>query len=269
MKTNIINYFGQTNGAYIHARGAEATAVLSTLINCKGKEKILEIGFGTGSTILLLSKLYKNADFYGIERSKTMYQSAINRLRFSRSKKRLRLLEDKKNLPYSDSFFDKIYLESVLGIQEDNDLKQLLKEIKRVLKPNGTLIFNETIWLDHINLTTARQINDYCKNTYGIIQANETYLHVSDWLDLLNTMRFQSIKIIKVDQAIADYSLKNHTSPPMLLSVLYNKIGKLNILLSPQLRKQRRFYQRETTEFTSQYSNSMEGVFFIVKNTKS
>lgn len=44
-----------------------------------------------------------------------------------------------KTTPFSDSFFDLIYLSTVLHIFSVNQIATFTKEIKRILKPGGTL----------------------------------------------------------------------------------------------------------------------------------
>lgn len=268
MESNILNYFGQTHGAFIHAHGDKATTVLYNLINCEDNEKILEIGMGTGATLILLSNKYKNSTFYGIDRSKQMYKSSVNRHKFCFTKNNLSLLEENVKLPYSNNYFDKIYLESVLGIQENKELLEILKEIKRVLKPNGVLIFNETIWKDNIKYDIAKEINNYCKTLYGIIQANDTFLHLQNWKDLLTANNFEIINTLNVDEAVLDIPKLKRNSVAIILSSLYDKIGKTRIMLSSKLRKQRNFYKKEAPTFQSKYPDSMQGVFFIVRNLK-
>ncbi|MBK8873761.1 MAG: hypothetical protein IPN13_07520 [Bacteroidetes bacterium] len=60
MSHHILNYFGQINGAFIHARGRAATLKIIELLDCKPDESILELGFGTGATFTYLSSVYKD-----------------------------------------------------------------------------------------------------------------------------------------------------------------------------------------------------------------
>lgn len=105
------------------------------------------------------------AEFFGYETSKVMYQKALKRIQFCKMDKKikLKLIEKKNHFPVLDNTFDKVYAESVIAIQEDSDFLNLLCEIKRVLKPNGVLLFNETIWMDTTSRSKAQKINSECK----------------------------------------------------------------------------------------------------------
>lgn len=110
----------------------------------KKKGKVLEYGFGSGcNTIHLLKCGYK---LFGIDVSKGMLNVTSKRLKKAKLKKNCNLkilgLNDKK-LPYKKNFFDYIIAMSVLSLLgSEKKIKNLLKEFKRVLKPNGKLILD-------------------------------------------------------------------------------------------------------------------------------
>jgi ubiquinone/menaquinone biosynthesis C-methylase UbiE len=187
---SILSYLGKVNASYLHANGRPATSALIQHLNCRPYEHILEIGHGTGATLILLKSKYRKTKFTGIDRSEIMYQKAKNRLRFCGIKDIPLLRTNSLSIPFPNNTFDKIYLESVLGIQERNDLKSMLKEIKRVLKPHGRLVMNETIWLESTSLSRINSINQNCKSEFEIIQANSKYPYLSDWKLLIQEIGF-------------------------------------------------------------------------------
>lgn len=91
-------------------------------------DKILDVGVGLGR---LLSKLELNVDKYGVDISKSYLGEA-------KDKGITVCLSKIEELPYSDNIFDVIVTTDVL--EHVFDLNQCVKEIKRVLKPNGYLI---------------------------------------------------------------------------------------------------------------------------------
>ena len=108
-------------------------------LNIYNNSVILDVGCGGGKTIKLLTKQSKNGKVYGIDYSKESIET-------SREKNKKAVLEGKvilkqanvSSLPFSDDFFD-----IVTAFQTHyfwDNLKNDIKEINRVLKPNGQFI---------------------------------------------------------------------------------------------------------------------------------
>ncbi len=192
MNNKILNYYGNINAAYLHACAEGGTEFLLQELDTKNNETILELGFGTGATLVKIKAKHPQINLYGLEASELMLQKAISRLKFCGLSKKIQLQKTNtsQRFPYSDSFFDKIYAESVLGIQETEEIDFILTEALRTLKPNGKLIINETIWLPSIEYNEIETINKTCKNTFGIIQANAEYYTTLKWEQLFKRIGF-------------------------------------------------------------------------------
>ena len=99
--------------------------------------RILEIGYGGGSTIKNLLSLDKNLDIYGIDISKESYQTAKRMLLKSIENDSVQLMVGNvENLPYH-------YFDLVFAIQTHifwKELKQSFQEIYRVMSNHSTLI---------------------------------------------------------------------------------------------------------------------------------
>lgn len=205
-EVNILTELGKENAAYVHARGWLATKFLIDKLHCEPKENILEVGFGTGATLVSLASRHKDTNFFGVETSKVMYNKGIRRIAFCGLSGRItcHYSQQSSALPFSDASMDKIYCESVLAIQEGQGLPQMLKEMWRVLKPNGKLIFNETIWLNGTSAKMISQINESCKSRYGIIQSNSNYPTIESWQNMMNEIGFEVIEKVKVDELRGD-----------------------------------------------------------------
>ena len=244
MQNEILNFFGRIHAQYIHARGEQGTRVLIQSLNCQPEEEILEIGCGTGTTLIQLFSNNKKTKFYGIDLSPLMLKKAKSRLRFCMTGDlvKLGLMQNRTKIPFESNSFDKIYLESVLGIQEGDDLKDLLMEIRRVLRANGTLLMNETIWLDSTPPEKILHINEFCKRSFGIVQCTSHYPYLKDWKVLLASMNFNCESIIVLDDVKND--LKSEFKFPYgLLSFLYTASGKIKSNLIPSLRSEKKeFY---------------------------
>lgn len=97
-------------------------------------KRILEIGFGRGSYLqdLLFSK---STQLFGIDISETMVELAVQ---LNPSDKINLEQGDAHSLPYENSVFDTVI--SVNSIYFWKDIETCLREIRRVLKPNGQVI---------------------------------------------------------------------------------------------------------------------------------
>jgi ubiquinone/menaquinone biosynthesis C-methylase UbiE len=270
MQSNILHYFSQTNTQYIHAHGEFGTKILTQKLDCQANEKILEIGFGTGATLMYLFSAYPNTNFYGIDQSEFMYKKAQARLNFCRVNQKiaLSLMETKNKLPFDSHFFDKIYLESVLAIQEGDDLLLMVQEIRRVLKPEGFLIINETIWLNSTTMAEIRRVNAFGKQHFGIIQCNQSYPYLENWIKLFEEIGFKGESTHKLSEMKSDFAPKSRFSYAFLSS-LFSAFGKIKAFFSGSIRKQKRHYAQKMKEVMPDNQPLMEGIIMRFQNQGS
>ena len=101
--------------------------------------RILEIGYGGGSTIKNLLALNKNLEIHGIDISKESYQTArrIHSYAIENGSVKLRI-GNVANLPYQNNYFDLVFAIQTHIFWED--LKQSFQEIYRVMSNPSTLI---------------------------------------------------------------------------------------------------------------------------------
>lgn len=108
----------------------------------KNNENILEFGFGTGQNIVLAIQRNNLANFNGVDidqKVKVIAEHKINKLGLKANLE----LYDGKVFPYENNSFDKVF-SSLVFHQLDRETKlQCLKEIYRVLKPNGQLVIGD------------------------------------------------------------------------------------------------------------------------------
>ena len=101
--------------------------------------RILEIGYGGGSTIKNLLALNKNLEIHGIDISKESYRTAQRVHSDSIRKGSVQLkIGNVENMPYQNNYFDRIF-----AIQTHifwKDIKKSFQEVYRVLSSNSTLI---------------------------------------------------------------------------------------------------------------------------------
>jgi ubiquinone/menaquinone biosynthesis C-methylase UbiE len=108
----------------------------------KNDESILEFGFGTGQNLILAHQRNNKTQFIGVDidpKVKAIAEHKMNKLGFDITLD----LYDGNTFPYTANSFDKVF-SSLVFHQLDKEIKlSCLKEIYRVLKPNGQLIIGD------------------------------------------------------------------------------------------------------------------------------
>jgi phosphatidylethanolamine/phosphatidyl-N-methylethanolamine N-methyltransferase len=106
-------------------------------LHCEPGDRILEVGVGTG---LSLSLYPENVKVVGIDLSKEMLQRAQKKAKEEDLKNVEGLFQmDAQRMTFPDNSFDKVVAMYVASVVPNVD--QLVNEIRRVCKPDGTIIF--------------------------------------------------------------------------------------------------------------------------------
>lgn len=100
-------------------------------------QRILDLGCGPGRAAGALKKRWPKADVIAMDMALPMLQQVPKHTRFWRPVKRV--CADALELPFKDAHFDFIF--SSLCLQWVHPLPDALREIRRVLKPGGMLVF--------------------------------------------------------------------------------------------------------------------------------
>jgi demethylmenaquinone methyltransferase/2-methoxy-6-polyprenyl-1,4-benzoquinol methylase len=110
-------------------------------LSIKGGENVLEIGFGTGHCLKRIAEsVGQRGKAYGVDISTGMLEVTKRRLEKAGLGDRVELYRgDAATLPYGDNTFDAVFLSFTLELFDTPEIPKVLKEIKRVLKPNGRL----------------------------------------------------------------------------------------------------------------------------------
>jgi len=107
------------------------------LAECSGGQRILEVGYGSGVTFLNLAEKYD--EIHGLDLDANPEEVT--------EKFRLQGLEthlcqgDVLRIPYEDSYFDTVLLTSILEHLKPRQLELACREITRVLKPGGQVVY--------------------------------------------------------------------------------------------------------------------------------
>lgn len=194
MKRNILDHYADKNTPFLHGEGESGTEHLLAVLDLRGKEKVLEIGFGTGATQVKLKSRYPQLDIHGIERSPLMLQKARQRMTWAGlSSQQLLLDQGNGQYPFETESLDLVLIESVLGILSQQAIEQVLAEVGRMLKPQGIWAINETMWLPGILPEEMKQINEECERAFGIIQAQAVWPTIKDWTAFVQQHGFEVV----------------------------------------------------------------------------
>lgn len=122
--------------------------------------RILEIGYGGGSTIKKLLALNKNLEIHGIDISKESYRTAQRVHSDSIRKGSVQLkIGNVENMPYQNNYFDRIF-----AIQTHifwKDIKKSFQEVYRVMSSNSTLIIASEKEKIHYHMTDYRTSHEF------------------------------------------------------------------------------------------------------------
>lgn len=108
---------------------------------CRGGERILEIGFGTGLTFLNLSEMYREIHGLDLTADTVAVQSAFAARQIKTDLRQGNVLQ----MPYENGFFDTVLLISILEHLKPPEQLQAFGEIRRVLKPGGQVVYGVPI----------------------------------------------------------------------------------------------------------------------------
>jgi ubiquinone/menaquinone biosynthesis C-methylase UbiE len=108
---------------------------------CRGGERILEIGFGTGLTFMNLHEMYKEIHGLDLTADTKAVHDAFAARGVETDLRKGNVLE----MPYEDNYFDTVLLISILEHLKPEEQPKAFGEISRVLKPDGQVVYGVPI----------------------------------------------------------------------------------------------------------------------------
>jgi ubiquinone/menaquinone biosynthesis C-methylase UbiE len=115
---------------------------LIDLVHPLSGQSILEFGFGTAQNLILLKQRKNEALVQGVDIDPKIRSIAEYKLRKHNLEVPLHLY-DGNTLPFADNSFDKVFSSLVFHQLDAATKLHCLKELQRVLKPNGNLIIGD------------------------------------------------------------------------------------------------------------------------------
>lgn len=117
----------------------EGIQKIAAILKTKKVKKVLDLGCGSGRHLVYFAK--RGFDMYGIDSSATGIAIAKKWLKTAHLKAHFNVQDIYQKLPYKSKFFDAIISTQVLHHNYPDNVKNLIKEMERVLKDNGMLFF--------------------------------------------------------------------------------------------------------------------------------
>lgn len=111
------------------------------LAECKGGQRILEVGFGSGVTFLNLNENYKEIHGLDLTADVDKVKAVFTAQKIDSHLKNGSVLE----MPYEDNYFDTVLLISILEHLKPADQIKAFTEMRRVLKPGGQVVYGVPI----------------------------------------------------------------------------------------------------------------------------
>jgi len=235
-----LKYLAELGSTNLHAAAAAATEKLRSALALAPGMRVLEIGCGTGSTILKFA-LGSGAVIDGVDVLEEMLRVASVRLRVAGLQNQLVQADVTRGLPFRDESYDAVFTESVLGIHSPAGADAFLREVCRVLKAGGRFAANEGVWKAGTPAKTVAAINQACVEDFGFSLASSAGWSQEDWTLCFNRCGFDVVGTEAIDL---------HASaggPPSLIgyaSRLVTLSFRLKAIFTPRMLGLQRHYRR-------------------------
>jgi len=115
-----------------------------TLFQTNSVKKILDLGCGSGGYIVSLAK--NGFEVYGLDFSMEAIEVSKSWLKEEGYEGNLKLGSIYKKLPYEDNVFDAVLSFRVIHHATIDDIRKMIKELERILKPQGLIFITVPKW---------------------------------------------------------------------------------------------------------------------------
>lgn len=158
----------------LHPGGLDLTKRTAEIAGLKHGMKVLDVSSGRGTQAIYYAKNY-GVQVTGIDISEKMIKASIDNLKISGMEHGVFFRQgDSQSLPFDDNTFDVVINECAVGIPDDS--QKVLNEMVRVVKPGGTVVIHESIWMKKISDFEKDELSE----RYGT-----TPLERDEWIKML------------------------------------------------------------------------------------
>lgn len=201
MNLKYLKHLAKKGESFIHPGGYGATKLLIEKLAIKPGDKILEIGCGTGATLVEIASQY-DVELHGVDVLDEMLNAAKKRIKGVKQNNEISLhkISPGEKLPFVDNYFDKLYMESVIGFQNIDTMKFMLGEVSRVLKSSGVFIVCEAFWKEGVPDEIVKKICESSIKDFGLAQASPSNITVNKFNELANFTGLNKIETISSEK---------------------------------------------------------------------
>ena len=178
--------------------------------------KVLDFGCGTGNYLHGISQL-SHAKYYGVDASSEMIDVAKHKKISAEFK-----IGNHKHLPFSDDFFDFVYVLDVLQHIPQNELHLFFIELSRVLKPGCPVLF----------LTVSHQ--QLKKRTWNEYFPSAAAIQISRFPDIPLICNLGKKCNLSCESTMTLEEVRNEIIPELFINHVSNKAYSIFQLLNDQ-----------------------------------
>jgi ubiquinone/menaquinone biosynthesis C-methylase UbiE len=167
-----------------------------SLLEARSGQRILEIGFGTGSSLIALAEsVGASGQVFGIDISPGMKEVAAARIRSANQVEKISLtLAAIPPIPFIDATFDAVFMAFTLELFPEDTIPIVLTEVRRTLRAGGRLS------VVSMTLGTEEQRHGLPERLY--VWAHRHFPHIVDCqpIDVERRIAEAGFTIVRVDR---------------------------------------------------------------------
>lgn len=203
MDLKYLKHLAKRGSIFIHPKGFEATDLLISKLNIKPSDEILEIGCGTGGTLIEIISRY-GIKVTAVEILDEMLTAAEENLKSLNLTDKAEIFNIKpgEKYPFENNSFDKIYAESVIGFQDKPGMEFIFSEIRRLIKPNGIFILNDALWKQGVPDSIVNRITEQAYKDFGLAHASPSNIDINGLTKIARGYGLEVKEIIDLDKTI-------------------------------------------------------------------
>lgn len=183
----------------LHPGGFDLSKHIGDLVNFNSTKHVLDVSSGKGTFACYYAEEFGcnvtgidiNKEFINISKKKVEERGLSNLVEFE--------IGDSTNLNYPDNYFDVVVNECAVGLTVINKPQTILNEMYRVVKPGGSVVIHESIWLKELSQakkddlatkigTTPYTVEEWC----NMLKESKIEIEiVEDWSGIENLQKMR------------------------------------------------------------------------------
>ena len=256
-----LKYLALTGSTNLHAAAAAGTEKLRSALALQPGNRVLEIGCGTGATMLKFASESK-VQVDGVDILQEMLEVARVRLRAAGLGNALVHADATVALPFRNEAYDSVFTESVLGIHSPESAESFLREVWRVLKVGGRFVANEGVWKAGTAPEIVAEIDQACREDFGFSFASCAGWSKDDWRLCMKRAGFTDVRtqVLDLHDSASIAASRNHR-----VSQFVTLAFRLKAFLNHRLDGHHRQYQKLLDRHRNDHKHIEAHLFEAIK----